>query len=255
MIGAITAGLFGTGATAIPLPPVSGYYLLFDASDASTITASGGYVSQWNDKSGNALNATNSGGAAGGCPQTGINTRNGLNVLTYTQNSTNGAAGGLTNNSGTFPADPNLDIWLVRKQSNGSVTSGSAFGIGNDQAGNDKVTYQFYDNSDSKYLSGANGGNIRSTASQSGNWNITRFTKSGAAAQFYVNNTSQGTASFNYNLANSRFQVGALPQAGATNNGVYLMNGDLAEVLVYKTALSAGDATSTYNYLKSKWGF
>ena len=251
----IVAGLQSVGAAAIPSPPVSGYYLQFDASDAATITASGGFVSQWNDKSGNALNVTNGGGAAGGCPQTGINTRNGLNVLTYTQNVTNSAAGGLTNSSGTFAADPNLDIWLVRKQSAGSITSGCAFGIGNDQAGTDKVTYQFYDNANNKYLSGANGGNINSISTQNGVWNITRFTKSGAAAQFYVNNTSQGTASFNYNLANSRFQVGALPQAGATNNGVYLMNGDLAEVLVYKSALSAGDATSTYNYLKAKWGF
>ena len=249
------AAIHGTGVAPIPTPPVSGYYLHFDASDATTITASGGYVSQWNDKSGNALNVTNAGGAAGGCPQTGINTRNSLNVLTYTQNVTNAAAGGLTNNSGTFAANPNLDVWLVRKQSAGSITSGCAFGIGNDQAGTDKVTYQFYDNSDNKLLSGANGGNIRSTATQNGTWNITRFTKSGASAEFFVNNTSQGTASFNYNLANSRFQVGALPQAGATNNGVYLMNGDLAELLVYTSALSAGDATSTYNYLKSKWGF
>lgn len=254
MIGAITAGLFGTGAAATPLPPVSGYYLLFDASDASTITASGGYVSQWNDKSGNNLHVTNAGGAAGGCPQTGINSKNSKNVLTFTQNGTNGAAGGLTNGSGSFPADPTLDVWLVKRQSVGSINSGNAFGIGNDQAGNGNVYYNFFDNSNSKLLAGANGGNIYSTATQNNVWTITRFTKSGAAATFYVNNTSQGTASYNYNLASSRFQVGALPQGGATNNGVYLMNGDLGEVLVYKTQLNSTDATSTYNYLSTKWG-
>lgn len=255
MIGAITAGLFSTGAAPIPTPPVSGYYLWFDATDASTITASGGYVSQWNDKSGNNLNVTNSGGAAGGCPQTGVNTRNSKNVLTFTQNGTNGAAGGLTNASGSFPSDPTLDVWIVRRQSTGSINSGCAFGIGNDQAGNGNVFYQFYDNSNSKLLSGANGGNIYSTATQNGTWNITRFTKSGASAQFYINNTSQGTASYNYNLPNSRFQVGALPQAGATNNGVYLMNGDIGEILVWKSVLGSTDATSTYDYLKTKWGF
>lgn len=236
-------------------PPVTGYYLWFDATDSTTITSSGGYVSQWNDKSGNNFNVTNSGGAAGGCPQTGVNTRNSQNVLTFTQNGTNGAAGGLTNGSTSYGSDPNLDVWIVRRQSTGSITSGCAFGIGNDQAGSGKVFYQFYDNANSKLLGGANGGNIYSTATQNGTWNITRFTKSGASAQFYINNTSQGTVSYNYSLAADRTQVGALPQAGATNSGVYLMNGDIGEILVWKSVLGSTDATATYDYLKTKWGF
>lgn len=236
--------------------PTSGMYLWFDASDAATITSSGGYVSQWNDKSGNALNATSPGTNATGAPQTGINTRSGKNVLTFTQNGTNAAYGGLKNVSASFGADPTLDVWIVRKHSAGSITSGCAFGIGNDEAGNGKVFYQFYDNSTNKLLSGANGGNIYSTATQNGTWNLSRFTKSGASAQFYLAGTSQGTASYNYNLARDyQFQIGALPQAGATNNGVYLMNGDIAEIIVYKSVLSGADYTKTYNYLASKWGF
>lgn len=237
-------------------PPVSGYYLWFDASDAAAISSSGGYVTQWNDKSGNSLNVTSPGTNATGAPQTGINTRNGKNVLTFTQNGTNAAYGGLKNQSASFTTDPTLDVWIVRKHSAGSITSGCAFGIGNDQAGNGKVYYNFYDNSNNKLLSGANGGNVYSTATQNGTWNITRFTKSGASATFYVNNTSQGTASYNYDLQQtSNFQVGALPQLGATNNGVYLMNGDIAEILVWKSVLGSTDATATYDYLKTKWGF
>jgi hypothetical protein len=230
-------------------------YLWFDASDATTITASGGYVSQWNDKSGNNLHVTNALGANGGCPQTSVNTRNSKNVLTFTQTAGNSAAGGLTNNSGSFLSDPNLDVWIVKKHLRGSANSGCAFGIGNDQAGNGNVHYSFYDNGTDKLVSGANGGQIFSTATQTGTWNVTRFTKSGASAQFYLNNTSQGTVSYNYTLANSRFQVGALPQAGQQNNGVYLMNGDIAEIIVYKSVLNSTDATSTYNYLAGKWGF
>jgi hypothetical protein len=230
-------------------------YLWYDAADSATITASGGYVSQWNDKSGNGFNVTNGGGAAGGCPQTGVNTRNGKNVITFTQNVTNNAAGGLTNGSTSFSSDPNLDVWIVRRQSAGSITSGNAFGIGNDQAGSGKVFYQFYDNANNKLLSGANGGNIYSTATQNGTWNITRFTKTGAAAEFYLGTTSQGTVSYNYSLAASRVQVGALPQAGATNSGVYLMNGDIGELIVYNSVLTGANYTKTYNYLKDKWGF
>jgi len=235
--------------------PTTGMYLWFDAADAATITTSGGYVSQWSDKSGNGLHATGPATNASGAPVTGTNTRNSKNVITFTQNGTNAAYGGLTNNSASFASDPTLDVWIVKKHSRGSVTSGAAFGIGNDQAGNGKVHYSFYDNATDKLLSGANGGNIYSTATQTGTWNITRFTKSGASAQFYLNNTSQGTVSYNYNLSGSRFQIGAIPQAGATNSGVYLMTGDIAEILVYNSVLSGADYTKTYNYLAAKWGF
>lgn len=51
-----------------------------DASDASSITASSGLVSQWSDKSGAGRHVTASGAAR---PTTGANTQNGLNVITF----------------------------------------------------------------------------------------------------------------------------------------------------------------------------
>lgn len=235
--------------------PTTGMYLWFDAADAATITTSGGYVSQWSDKSGNGLHATGPATNASGAPVTGTNTRNSKNVITFTQNGTNAAYGGLTNNSGSFTADPTVDIWIVKKHNRGSITSGCAFGLGNDQAGTDKTIYSFYDNANDKLRSGANGGNILSTATQTGTWNLTRFTKSGASMEFFLGSTSQGTVSFNTNLPNSRIQVGALGQSGAPNNGVYLMDGDIAEIILYKSILTGADYTKTYNYLTSKWGF
>jgi hypothetical protein len=56
-------------------------YLWLDASDTSTITESGGAVSQWNDKSGNGYTFTQGTGAAQ--PKTGTRTKNGLNVLDF----------------------------------------------------------------------------------------------------------------------------------------------------------------------------
>ncbi|MES2982476.1 MAG: IPT/TIG domain-containing protein [Verrucomicrobiota bacterium] len=52
----------------------------YDASDASTITASSGLVSQWRDKSGNALHLS----ASAGNPQTGSVSINGRNALDFT---------------------------------------------------------------------------------------------------------------------------------------------------------------------------
>lgn len=53
--------------------------LWLDADDASTITASSGSVSQWNDKSGRGLHITQ--GTAAAQPTTGIASINGRNVL------------------------------------------------------------------------------------------------------------------------------------------------------------------------------
>ena len=60
---------------------LAGLTAWFDAADTSTIQQTGGFVSQWNDKSGNGFNATQATGT--NQPKTGINTTNGKNVITF----------------------------------------------------------------------------------------------------------------------------------------------------------------------------
>ena len=55
--------------------------LWLDASDALTITESGGAVSQWDDKSGNTNHVTQVTGADQ--PETGSRMQNGLNVIDF----------------------------------------------------------------------------------------------------------------------------------------------------------------------------
>ena len=55
--------------------------LWLDAGDASTITETGGAVSQWDDKSGNAHHVSQA--TAGAEPTTGTRTQNGRNVLDF----------------------------------------------------------------------------------------------------------------------------------------------------------------------------
>lgn len=55
--------------------------LWLDASDATTITESGGAVSQWDDKSGNGNDAVQGVGASQ--PSTGVNSLNSLNVIKF----------------------------------------------------------------------------------------------------------------------------------------------------------------------------
>src|SRR3990167_8616268 len=62
-------------------PIQEGLKLWLDASDTSTITSSGGLVSQWNDKSGNNNHAIQGTGAAQ--PGTGTVKQGGKNVITF----------------------------------------------------------------------------------------------------------------------------------------------------------------------------
>jgi hypothetical protein len=64
-----------------------GMSLWLDASDSATILESGGLVSQWNDKSGNNSNATQTNNSLR--PQTNTSTINGLNALLFGQSSEN----------------------------------------------------------------------------------------------------------------------------------------------------------------------
>ena len=74
-------GIISSSQYVVQGPPVSGYKLWLDASDTSSITASSGSVSQWNDKSGNASNFTQATGA--NQPTTGTRTINGKNVIDF----------------------------------------------------------------------------------------------------------------------------------------------------------------------------
>lgn len=75
-------GLYHTGGAAAwtpaSLPSLVAWY---DASDTATITESGGSVSQWNDKSGNANHLVQGTGSAQ--PTTGTRTMNSRNVLDF----------------------------------------------------------------------------------------------------------------------------------------------------------------------------
>ncbi len=69
----------GGGETPFSPSDIPGLILWLDASDASTIQQSGGFVSQWSDKSGAGNHATQATGSRQ--PQTGVATINGQNAL------------------------------------------------------------------------------------------------------------------------------------------------------------------------------
>ena len=74
-------GIIASASAPPPTSPVAGYKAWYDASDTATITVSGSAVTQWNDKSGNGYNLTQS--TAAYRPLSGTRTLNSKNVIDF----------------------------------------------------------------------------------------------------------------------------------------------------------------------------
>jgi hypothetical protein len=256
MIGNIVAGQIGVTAAAAPTP-VSGYKLWLDASDTATITASGGLVSQWSDKSGFGSNFTQSTGA--NQPTTGTRTLNSLNTIDFDG----------TNDSLTCSSSTTLFNYLH------SSTGGTTFFVGLlDNVASSKVMW--YNNGGSSSQTG-----VYQDLSAS-NKNFTQITKgiSGSPVAVSTDNITvsnsvgfmitnkwdggNGTAAdrallslnsgaFSGNNSNSNSPVSSNASSDMLlAAGSY--NGTIAEIIFYSGILSAGDITQVQSYLTTKWG-
>jgi hypothetical protein len=127
----------GSGAGDPWTPAQSSLALWLDASDASTISATGGLVDQWRDKSGNGRNFT---GTTTTRPTTGASTQNGLNVLDFDGDYLTSASSAATWNflhdstgwscfavwQAGASSDPNAGLGLLGTSGTSSASRGAA---------------------------------------------------------------------------------------------------------------------------------
>ena len=246
-----------------PTTPVAGYTVWLDAADTATITASGGAVSQWTDKSASAYTFTQA--TAGKKPTTGTRTQNGKNVLdmdggdvlissnaastwTFLSNNTQWTAFVAFNmDTGSFQTIMNTDedqsdyIGSALTMNDGPAYSfrqlttravSGTYVVVNDTAANSLTTAFTYVTvlSDANNATAANRSDIR--------------IKQGSAIKnnTQTNNTNNGTP--NYTL-----------EIGMPNGlGAYGLDGTLGEILIYDSTLSAGNILLNQQYLAGKWG-
>jgi hypothetical protein len=231
--------VFGNVASG-PTPPVAGVTAWWDASNAGSITQSGGLVSQWNDLSGNGYHLTQGTGSLQ--LTTGANTQNSLNVLTTdgTNYMTNAS---LTTAPGTARtllvaanvADTSKRTFIGPTSSGGLNCYTTTGGGGFLQLGMDKSFVSAYPGDT----------NVTSPAT----WHVFEFElQNGTSQHYWVDGASTGTGSGTTTLgATSTFQMGA-------NEGGEMFSGYIAEILIYDAVLSTGDRQTVEAYLKAKWG-
>lgn len=231
-------------------PPVSGYSLWLDASDASTFTySSGTRVSQWNDKSANAYHFSNSN--SGSQPNRNA-TQNGLSAVTFRASSTTYY---LTNSSYDWSASAFTILSVVRF----NLGSFSAL-LGRNSVGALQVGTGTTPGGGGRYLAISRIGQatddstltIADATTNQVTYKSAGISGGSVTVQIYKDGTAAtGTETLSSLGAGNKAILGATQDGAADNFGE---NGFICEVLIYPSQLSDSDRGSVETYLKNKWG-
>lgn len=233
----------------------TGLHSWYDASNAASITSSGGAVSQWNDLSVNARHASQA--TSGFRPTTGTTTQNGKNVINFDGASQFlVASANITSNAFT--------LFSVYRRNNAAPTGnfGRLFSLWGGPG-----TPLDYDNTQSfeVHASAVTFGGVTPpliglyrNASQVAASTIVYGTSYLFSGTLDGGNWSQNnsgtvvtgtTSTSSTNVANNTLGAGM-----AAGGGDAYFNGFFAEQIIFTRVLSAGEITTVRNYLSTKWG-
>ena len=254
--------LVATISPAAPAP-VAGYKAWYDASDTATISKTGSNVTQWNDKSANALNLVQATGIKQ--PLSGTRTQNGKNMIDFDGSddvlSSNASAATwqfLTNNTNSTVfavlfVDTAADYRGIFDVSGGSIANVTSY------------TWAI-DNTDKFF------GGVGTNAGGTYNWlanSVSSFTDNTAAQFAVVSDTTNATAAnrgliykngtlvFNSNTYTGTYSSSNPSQplnVGGLTGSADSFDGGICEIIIYNSILSSGDITKNVNYLATKWG-
>ena len=240
-----------------PFDPSKIYGCTFwlDSADMSTITLSGSGVSQWADKSGNNYNVVQGTDSA---RPTLLNKLNGLNTLNF-----NGSQY-LTLSSGFDFANGDVTCFIVANFSTANASLQTA-AVGSILSKN-YPTNQYWQ------FGGINNGGpqcqfVMVTPSQTftsvsaggvlnNGWDVIAYTLSLSGAQastLFIHGTSGATAT-TFTSENTTSN-GTIYVGSTASGGTSAWKSDVAEIIVYKSFLTASQRQQVEGYLAWKWGF
>jgi hypothetical protein len=257
-------GLNLTYGTNTPLT-IPGCQLWLDAADSSTITLSSSKVTQWNDKSVNGYNFTQA--TSGNQPTYSTASLNTLNTITFTSANSTFLTGTA---STTFMGTNSLSVYGVFKTNN-NTSSSSVFAKSLAGGAAGRILYAVRDGGNPGYINSGIGttgqnayANTLSDTYTAGAWRVHGFVsdRSGWTTTLFQNGsliaTTTITADTTTNLTNAYPMIigGYNTSTGSVSPplGGYYLDGAVAEILVFSTALTTAQRQTIEGYLARKWG-
>lgn len=255
ILGIIASSNYTSSFTPTDLPNLKAWY---DAADTSSITASSNAVSQWNDKSGNGFNLTQT--TSTRKPSSGTRTLNSKNVIDF--DGTDDYLQAATASDWTFLNNTGgSTVFYVLIIDNLVNASGFADTGGFTSA---NIDYELYYNTMMVHRVGnanAGAGPVQ---------NETNYTLTAAAHYLYcISDPNNGTAadrSIMYvdgtaaskNNARTTTPSNSAPNraltiGNRTDGDNYAFNGAFAEIIMVSGIMSGTNITKTTDYLKAKW--
>ncbi len=208
------------------------------------VTTSSSNVTQWTDLTGNGNTFSQSNSSYQPTLTTGA--VNGLPAITF-----NGSSQYLVAPSGFANFTSGASMFIVTKPTS-SVTSARFLDIG---TGSTTNSFGVCEYSPSAYLlysfNGSTGSSIQGTLTTSQYQILEAIQNGSGTGSLYTNGTSVASGSVN-NINNT---TRSAPVIGAyTGGGTYYFQGQIAEILIYSTALSSTQRQAVENYLLSRYG-
>jgi hypothetical protein len=250
--------------------------LWLDAADARTVTAPGGVVEQWNDKSGNGRNASQA--TAGNRPAYQLATQNGLNAVRFTAASSHSLSVGTTSTWNFLHNGTTSAVFIVAQaRSTGdnpnaihcyiSTGGASSANIGYYIAYDDTASVSRNNALSTRIANAAVGGSGTYAVLDNTNDKITPGTYHVISS--YVN-ASNATA-INRNAGridgSAEFGSNASTLAPSASNSTYALTlgrdlvatsldftGNICEILIFNTQPNTLDRQRIEGYLAHKWG-
>jgi len=220
------------------LPDIAGLQLWLDADDSDTITLNGSTVSQWNDKSGNDYHVSQS--TASNQPTYTASALNSKSVVRFDGNDE------LTNGSATpVGGSTNRTVFVVFNSTAGSIAYGVVLG---DSTSNG----QSFGISREIAVRVHNGNRVWSTGAINSTHSIVTIVLDGTSTtdlSAWKNGSSLTASSTSAQTINTA--AGIIVGNGTVGGN---LTGDVAEIIVYNSALSTSDRQSVESYLSTKWG-
>ena len=207
---------------------IAGCALWLDAADATTITGTS-QISAWTDKSGLGRSVTIVSG-----PTYGTTTRNGLNTLSFSNNSITTSIASAVG-TGDFAL---IAVWYQSSAGTNTVLSLGTSASSSQSLGFSADKYNFY-----QFGSAYESNYSYATPA----WVIQVGTRISSVKKVYINGNVGTTGTFDsFNQTVTTVTIG--------NGDSFPISGQVAEVLIYTGTLSSTGQQQVESYLAQKWG-